>query len=79
MPHPKNKKIKIQTQSSVNMIATSYSPAHQRETNKQTKNLPPFTRVQTKVTPKRSLHKPLAQPYTARAETKRKKEFDLKA
>ena len=36
MPHPKNKKIKIQIQSSVNRIATSYSPAHQREKNKQT-------------------------------------------
>ena len=46
---------------------------------KKKKHLLPFTRAQTKVTPKSSLNKPVAQPYTPRAENNRKEEFDLKA
>ena len=78
MPHPKNK----QDKNTNPVHQQTRLPPHEvlpiREEKKKTK-LTPFIRVQTKVTPKRSLNKPVAQPYTPRAETKRKKEFDLKA
>ena len=69
MPHLNNKQTKIQTQSSADRITTSLSLAHQRE-NKQTK-------TQHKSHPILSLHKPL--DHLGRAETKRKREFNLEA
>ena len=75
-------KTKIQTQSSADRTTASHKPAHQRRKKKN--SLPP-TRTQTQVT---SYTKPdhkkisttkLVQPHPLRAETKRKKEFNLEA
>ena len=68
MPHLNNKPNR-NTNPMADRITTSLSLAHQRK-NKQTK-------TQHKSHLIRSLFKPLDQPY--RAETKRKKEFNLEA
>ena len=80
----------VQDTSSQQEIKQKHKPNHQQTglpphtalttTGKKKKKnkAPPPTRAQEKVTPNRSLQKPLDQPYLPRAETKKKMEFNLK-
>ena len=71
----KQKTNKQKTKSSVDRITTSYSPVHQRGKKTTTHLLPPEHKHKSHPT----LCKPLDQPSPKRAETKRKKEYNLEA